>query len=198
MAMGNVRVFSATNGERELGPIRLHDGAVWGLAFSEDGTRLASGGEDGDVQVIDAETGEQLASPARSRDEISSVLFVDGRLLAGGADGIVRIWDGATLEGELGPHAAGVTAMALLPAWHVGCGRPAGRRNAVGCRRVEKPPTSRSPPTTTRSGAWHGRPMGRSWRPPATTRWCSSGTWGRGRRSERSLPIRAVPRARPS
>ena len=112
---GNVRVFSATNGERELGPIRLHDGTVWSLAFSEDGTRLASGGEDGDVQVIDAETGEQLASPARSRDEISSVLFVDGRLLAGGADGIVGIWEGETLEGELGPHGAGVTAMALSP-----------------------------------------------------------------------------------
>lgn len=114
--VGNVRLFSATIGERELGPIRLHHGRVWGLAFSEDGTRLASGGEDGDVQVIDAETGEQLASPPRSRNEISSVLFVDGRVLAGGADGIIRIWDGATLEGDLGPHAAGVTAMARSPA----------------------------------------------------------------------------------
>jgi para-aminobenzoate synthetase component 1 len=113
--MGNVRLFSATTGERELGPIRLHDGTVWGLAFSEDGTRLASGGEDGDVQVIDAETGEQLASPPRSRDAISSVLFVDGRLLAGRADGMVGIWEGATLAGELGPHGAGVTAMALSP-----------------------------------------------------------------------------------
>jgi WD40 repeat protein/energy-coupling factor transporter ATP-binding protein EcfA2 len=112
---GNVHVFSATTGERELGPIRIHDGRVWGLAFSEDGTRLASGGEDGDVQVIDAETGEQLASPPRSRDAISSVLFVDGRLLAGRGDGMVGIWEGATLAGELGPHGAGVTAMALSP-----------------------------------------------------------------------------------
>ena len=112
---GNVRVFSATTGERELGPIRLHDGRVWGLAFTEDGTRLASGGEDGDVQVIDAQTGEQLASPPRSRDDVSSVLFVDGRLLTGGADGIVGIWEDETLDGELGPHGAGVTAMALSP-----------------------------------------------------------------------------------
>ncbi len=112
---GNVRVFSATSGKRELGPIRLHEGSVWGLTFSEDGTRLASGGEDGDVQVIDAATGEQLASPPRSLNEVSSVLFVDDRLLTGAADGIVGIWEGANLEGTLGPHGAGVTAMALSP-----------------------------------------------------------------------------------
>jgi len=112
---GNVRVFSAATGKRELGPIRLHEGTVWGLAFSKNGTQLASGGEDGDVQVIDAETGEQLASPPRSRDAVSSVLFVDDRLLAGGVDGVVGIWEGKTLEGQLGAHGAGVTAMALSP-----------------------------------------------------------------------------------
>jgi WD40 repeat protein/class 3 adenylate cyclase len=112
---GEVRVFSAASGKRELGPIRLHEGTVWSLAFSEDGTRLASGGADGDVQMINAETGEELPSPPRSRNEVSSVLFVDGRLLAGGADGTVRIWDDETLVGELGSHGAGVTAMALSP-----------------------------------------------------------------------------------
>jgi WD40 repeat protein len=112
---GNVRVFSAATGKRELGPIRLHKGRVWGLAFSEDGTHLASGGEDGDAQVIDAKTGGQLASPPRSRAAISSVLFVDGRLLIGSDDGIVGIWKGETLKGELGPRGAGVTAMALSP-----------------------------------------------------------------------------------
>lgn len=112
---GSVRVFSASTGERELGPIRLHEGKVWGLAFSEDGGRLASGGEDGDVQLIDAETGEQFASPPPSRNGITSLLFAADRLLAGGADGMVGIWEGETLERELGPHGAGVTAMALSP-----------------------------------------------------------------------------------
>ena len=112
---GNVRIFSVATGERELGPIELHAGRVWALAFSDDGARLASGGEDGAVHVIDAATGETIASPAATGDEISSVLFVDGGLAAGGADGMVRIWDGEISDGELGPHPAGVTAMALSP-----------------------------------------------------------------------------------
>ena len=110
---GNVRVFSAVTGERELGPLRLHDGRVWGLAFSEDGSMLASGGEDGDVEVIDAVSGERLPSPPRLGTEIDAVLFDDGRLLAGGLDGTVRIWDGETLDGQLGPHPRGVTSMAV-------------------------------------------------------------------------------------
>ncbi len=110
---GNVRIFSATTGERELGPIQLHRGRVWALAFSIDGLRLASGGEDGAVHVIDADTGEQLASPPGAGAAISSLLFVDSRLAAGGDDGVIRIWDGEILAGEFGPHGAGITALAL-------------------------------------------------------------------------------------
>jgi WD40 repeat protein len=112
---GNVRVFSATTGERELGPVRLHEGIVWGLSFSDDGSTLVSGGEDGDVQVIDAATGEALASPDRIGQAINAVLFADERLLAGGDDGTVRIWAGTALEDELAPQPGGVTAMALSP-----------------------------------------------------------------------------------
>lgn len=111
---GNVRIFSAVTGKRELGPLRLHAGRVWGLAFSDDGSTLASGGADGDVAVIDAATGKQLPSPPRVHGGISAVLFAGGRLLAAGGDGWVRIWNGETLEAQLGPH-SGVTAMAVSP-----------------------------------------------------------------------------------
>ncbi len=111
---GNVRIFSTTTGKRELGPVRLHKGRVWGLAFSEDGSRVASGGADGDVEVIDAATGKRLTSPPQLRAGINAVLFAGSRVLAAGADGWVRIWNGQTLEAALGPH-SGVTAMAVSP-----------------------------------------------------------------------------------
>ena len=146
---GNVRIFSAETGKRELGPVRLHKGKVWGLAFSEDGSTVASGGVDGVVKVVDAATGKQLRSLPRVPAGIDAVLYANGRLLAAGADGWVRIWDAETLVGRLGPH-TGVAAMAVSPdgvlavgelggtvrLWNLGDGQPLGelvaaKENAV-------------------------------------------------------------------
>jgi WD40 repeat protein len=112
---GNVRLFSTATGQLELGPVRVHDGRVWDLAFSDDGSRLASGGEDGKVEVISATTGDRIHSLPASDAPIRTVLFAGGRLLAGGDDTMVRIWEGQTPTEELGPHQAGITAMALAP-----------------------------------------------------------------------------------
>lgn len=112
---GNVRVYSSATGELELGPLGLHGGEVWGLAYSEDGSRIASGAQDGSVSVIDAETGQPIGAPAGGSEAVTSVMWADDRLVTGGADDMVRIWSGGTLDAELGPHAGDVTSIARAP-----------------------------------------------------------------------------------
>ncbi|MDQ4027647.1 MAG: WD40 repeat domain-containing protein, partial [Actinomycetota bacterium] len=107
--------FSTATGKLELGPIRVHDGAVWDLAFSDDGRQIASGGDDGDVEVIDASTGERVHSLAVSDLPVTSLLYDGQRLITGGDDAMVRIWDGQALTDELRPQANSITAMAIDP-----------------------------------------------------------------------------------
>ena len=99
----------------QLGPVPLHDGRVWDLAFSDDGEFLVSGGEDGAVQVVDTATGGTLDGPPPGEASINAVLWAGDQVITGGDDGWVRIWQGDRLEAELGPNVAAITAMALSP-----------------------------------------------------------------------------------
>jgi DNA-binding SARP family transcriptional activator/WD40 repeat protein len=81
--------------------------AIFHVSLSPDGTRLATGHGDGDVQIRDAVTGRlvrsiDLVSEAVVRSELSerlapSVWFSpDGRFLVMGAIGAVSVWDSQT------------------------------------------------------------------------------------------------------
>jgi hypothetical protein len=75
-----------------------HQDLIWSLAFSPDGTRLASAGEDRTACLWNMATGALLAT---CRGHASKVVWVSfrpdsARLLTTSADGSVRQWDATT------------------------------------------------------------------------------------------------------
>ena len=70
-------------------------GALWSVAFSTDGTRLATAAEDGVVQLYDTNGWTRDGEPFTAGVDFLSVAFTpDGqRLLAGTGDGRVFMWD---------------------------------------------------------------------------------------------------------
>ena len=72
-----------------------NSGPVNSVAFSRDGRTLATGSENGTVQLWELPSDTQLATLKGGTGPVFSVAFSpDGRTLAaGGFNGTVRVWD---------------------------------------------------------------------------------------------------------
>jgi hypothetical protein len=112
-----VRLWDAGSGQ-ELRILKGHTDQVYCVAFSPDGTRLASAG-DGTVKLWDVASGQELRTLKRHSKEVYNVAFSpDGtRLASAGWDGSLKLWDGAsgqelhTLKG----HSREVSSVAFSP-----------------------------------------------------------------------------------
>ena len=95
-----------------------HDAAALALAFSPDGSLLASGHVDGLVHLWDMASGDEVPVRLRHDQSVGAIAFSpDGATLATGSlDASLRLWDlGAALAGEarreLVRQPSGVTAL---------------------------------------------------------------------------------------
>ena len=113
-----------------------HDGRVRAVAFSPDGTRVATGSVDRSARVFDAATGVQLARLDHDGDVNAVVFSPDGtRVATGSGDGSARVFDAAT-GAELArlDHDGDGIRGGVQPGWHAG-GHRQRRRVGAGVRR---------------------------------------------------------------
>jgi WD40 repeat protein len=94
---GHVYVWDASEGKLLL-RLEGHQGTIWSVAFSPDGSQLASGGgsrDSGEIFVWDAHGGERLYTLEGLAEVIYTVAWhpAGDRLISGGSDDRLRWWE---------------------------------------------------------------------------------------------------------
>jgi len=107
-----------------LAAARRRQGSVFSVAYSPDGSRVATVGSDSALRVWDASS--DLSSPSiqqatAHRGDIFSVVFLpDGtRIATGGSDGALRVWDASDLSSppleKPNAHSSAIYSVAYSP-----------------------------------------------------------------------------------
>ena len=101
--------------------LRAQSDVIFGLAFSPDGSLLASGSYDGTITLWDPRTGARVRGPFEANKYVQTLAFSpDGKLLASSGDRTVILWDPATGErvGQFDGPASTVYHVAFSPDGH--------------------------------------------------------------------------------
>jgi WD40 repeat protein/uncharacterized caspase-like protein len=94
---GTLKLWDAASGQL-IRTFEGHSDGVLSVAFSADGTRVLSGGNDRMLKLWDVASGQLIRSFGRQSAEVSSVASSpDGkRMFSGGEDKTLRLWDAAS------------------------------------------------------------------------------------------------------
>jgi WD40 repeat protein len=95
---GELKVFNVADGSLLRSFTDAHSDEVFGVAFSPDGTRIASCSADKYVKTFDLATGELVRNYEGHTDHVLGVAWkADGKVLAScGADNVIRVWNADT------------------------------------------------------------------------------------------------------
>ena len=101
------------------GKLTGHGGCQWvrSLAFTADGSKLVSGGEDCSVRLWDVSSKQQLIRFSGHTNSVLCVTATGNKVVSGGYDSTVRIWDMSTATEllQMNDHNGSVWAVACPP-----------------------------------------------------------------------------------
>jgi len=110
----NLHQVTLDGGHQDVLPLNAGDRqfAIFSLSFSQDGSEILGGANDGHVYLYDRASNKQTLRVSTHDDDVNAVCFVDETthvLASGGDDGLVKVWDRRALR-EDDPKAVGVLA----------------------------------------------------------------------------------------